>query len=59
MRVHSGQAIGLLGDAVKAGENNIGLQLIAAKDPIDLQAQDDVMKLQARDEMNIVSKRAY
>jgi uncharacterized protein (DUF2345 family) len=59
MRVHSGQAIGLLGDAVKAGENNIGFQLIAAKDPIDLQAQDDVMKLQARDEMNIVSKRAY
>jgi len=31
MRIHSGQAIGMLGGAVKAGEDNIGLQLIAAQ----------------------------
>jgi len=59
MRVHSGQAIGMLGGAVKAGENNMGLQLIAAKDPIDLQAQGDVLKVQARDDVNIVSTNAH
>ncbi|USX23980.1 type VI secretion system tip protein VgrG [Oxalobacteraceae bacterium OTU3CINTB1] len=59
MRVHSGQAIGMLGGAVKAGENNMGLQLIAAKDAIDLQAQGDVLNVQARDDVNIVSANAH
>ena len=59
MRVHSGQAIGMLGGAVKAGENNLGLQLIAAKDSIDVQAQADVLNVQARDEVNIVSANAH
>jgi type VI secretion system secreted protein VgrG len=59
MRVHSGQAIGMLGGAVKAGEGGVGLQLIAAKDAIDLQAQGDVMNVQARDEVNIVSANAH
>ncbi|WP_307155913.1 DUF2345 domain-containing protein, partial [Duganella sp. Leaf126] len=59
MRVHSGQAIGLLGGAVKAGEGNVGMQLIAAKDVIDLQAQADVMNIQARDEVNVVSANAH
>ena len=31
MRLHSGQAIGVLGGAVKSGEANVGLQMIAAK----------------------------
>jgi type VI secretion system secreted protein VgrG len=59
MRVHSGQAIGLLGGAVKPGENNIGLQLIAAKDAIDVQAQGDVLNVQARDEVDIISANAH
>jgi type VI secretion system secreted protein VgrG len=59
MRVHSGQAIGVLAGAVEAGDNNIGLQLIAARDPIDLQAQNDVLKVQARDEVNVVSANAH
>ena len=59
MRVHSGQAIGMLGGAVKAGENNMGLQLIAAKDVIDVQAQADMLNVQARDEVNIVSANAH
>ena len=37
LRVHSGQAIGMLAGAVKAGEGGIGLQLIAAKDAIVVQ----------------------
>jgi uncharacterized protein (DUF2345 family) len=59
MRVHSGQAIGVLGGAVKAGEGGIGLQLIAAKDAIDMQAQADELKVQARDEVNVISANAH
>jgi type VI secretion system VgrG family protein len=59
MRIHSGQAIGMLGGAVKAGEGNIGLQLIAAKDAIDLQAQADVLNVQARDQVDIISANAH
>ncbi|HEX9171548.1 MAG TPA: type VI secretion system Vgr family protein, partial [Telluria sp.] len=59
MRVHAGQAIGLLGGAVKAGEGGIGLQLIAAKDAIDLQAQGDELKVQARDEVKVISANAH
>jgi uncharacterized protein (DUF2345 family) len=58
MRAHSGQAIGVLGGAVKAGEDGIGVQLIAAKDVIDIQAQADVLKVQARDEVNVASANA-
>jgi len=59
LRVHSGQAIGMLGGAVKPGEGGIGLQLIAAKDAVDVQAQADVLNVQARDEVNVVSANAH
>jgi type VI secretion system secreted protein VgrG len=59
MRVHGGQAIGMLAGAVKAGEGGVGLQLIAAKDAIDVQAQADVLKVQARDEVNVISANAH
>ena len=59
MRVHSGQAIGVLGGAVKAGEGGVGLQMIAAKDAIDIQAQSDELKIQARDEINVISANAH
>jgi type VI secretion system secreted protein VgrG len=59
LRVHSGQAIGALGGVVKAGENNTGLQLIAAKQPIEFEAQADVLNVQAREEVNIVSAAAH
>jgi uncharacterized protein (DUF2345 family) len=59
MRVHSGQAIGVLGGAVKAGEGGVGLQLITAKDAIDIQAQADALKVQARDEINVISANAH
>lgn len=59
MRVHTGQAIGVLGGAVKAGEGGLGLQLIAAKDDIDVQAQGDALKVQARDEVNVISANAH
>ena len=59
LRVHSGQAIGVLGGAVAVGEGGIGMQLIAAKDAIDVQAQADVMKVQARDDVTLTSVGAH
>jgi uncharacterized protein (DUF2345 family) len=44
---------------VKAGEGGIGLQLIAAKDAIDIQAQADELKVQARDEVNVISANSH
>ena len=58
-RLHTGQAIGMLAGAVKPGENGIGLQLIAAKDPIDIQAQSDSISIQARDNIDILSSHAH
>jgi uncharacterized protein (DUF2345 family) len=54
-RVHSGQAIGLLAGAIKAGDNNTGIKLIAAQDDIDLQAQSDEMKFLAKKDVKLVS----
>ncbi len=59
LRLHAGQAIGVLGGVVKAGENNIGLQMIAASQSIDVQAQADEIKVQAREEVNVVSANAH
>jgi type VI secretion system secreted protein VgrG len=59
MRVHSGQAVGVLAGVVKAGEGNVGLQLIAGKGPIDYQAQADALKVQARDEINVISANGH
>ncbi len=59
LRVHSGQAIGMLAGAVKPGDGGIGLQMIAAKEAVDVQAQADVLKVQARDEVNVVSANAH
>jgi uncharacterized protein involved in type VI secretion and phage assembly len=54
LRVHSGQAIGLLAGAQKA-DAQAGLSVIAAKDDLDFQAQHDELKLQARDALKIAS----
>lgn len=58
-RIHAGQAIGLLAGAIQAGEGNTGIKLIAARDDIDLQAQSDEMKLQAKKEVKLVSANAH
>jgi uncharacterized protein (DUF2345 family) len=59
MRMHSGQAIGVLAGAEKPGEGGVGLQLIAGKGAIDFQAQADELKVQARDEINVISANAH
>ncbi|MET0858201.1 MAG: type VI secretion system Vgr family protein, partial [Telluria sp.] len=58
MRVHSGQAIGVLAGAVQAGEGGVGMQLIAGSGAIDYQAQADEIKVQARDEVSVISANA-
>ncbi len=58
-RIHAGQAIGLLAGAIQPGEGNTGISLIAAKDDIDLQAQSDEMKFQAKQAMKLVSANAH
>ena len=59
MRLHTGQAIGMLAGAVKAGTGGTGLQLIAAKDAVDVQAQSDRLDVQARDDVSVVSANAH
>lgn len=59
MRVHTGQALGVLGGAVKAGEGGVGLQMIAATDAIDVQAQADELMVQARDRVDVMSANAH
>ena len=45
----------LLAGAIKPGDGNTGLKLIAAKDDIDLQAQSDEMKFLAKKDIKLVS----
>ncbi|MBT0964174.1 DUF2345 domain-containing protein, partial [Denitromonas iodatirespirans] len=54
-RIHTGQAIGLVAGAIRPGENNTGITMIAAKDDIEMQAQSDEMKFQAKDEVTLQS----
>jgi len=55
MRHHTGQAIGILGGAIKADDSKIGLQLITAKDALDVQVLRDGASVHARDDVNFVS----
>jgi uncharacterized protein (DUF2345 family) len=59
MRVHTGQAIGVLGGAVKAREKDTGLQLIAAQHANVFQALRDTVTVQARDEVNVISANSH
>ncbi|SPC18163.1 type VI secretion system Vgr family protein [Cupriavidus taiwanensis] len=54
-RIHAGQAIGVAAGLSSAGDGNVGLQLTAGQGDIDLQAQHDLLKLAAREDLTIVS----
>ena len=58
-RLHTGQAIGMLGGVVKPGEADLGMQLVAARGPIEVQAQSDEAKVQAREEVSVISANAH
>lgn len=57
--IHSGQVIGVLGRTVEADAVSAGLQLVAAQDAIDIQGQADELKIQARDEVSLISTNAH
>jgi uncharacterized protein (DUF2345 family) len=59
MRLHTGQSIGMLGGAVQPGTRDIGVQLIAARENIDVQAQAGTIGVMARDEINVKSSNAH
>ena len=50
--------LGLLAGAIGAGESGTGLQVIAARGALDVQAQMDEIKVQSRDELQILSANA-
>ena len=58
-RMHAGQAIGVAAGLSKAGDNNIGLQLTAGQDNIDVQAQHDVLRLMAEQDLKLVSANLH
>jgi len=59
MRWQTGQAVGVLGGAIESGRIGQGLQLISAKKTVDIQAQADELKVQARDVVNVISAHAH
>lgn len=59
MRMHGGRAIGVLAGVGGKGGKGDGLQMIAEKGAVDYQAQFDELKVQARDEVNIVSANSH
>jgi len=59
LRLHTGQALGMLGGAVKPGDKELGVQLVAARDSIDIQAQSDTLQIQAKGAVNVKSVNAH
>jgi type VI secretion system secreted protein VgrG len=60
LRIHTGQAIGLLGGAIKPGEQaaGTGLTMIAGSGDIDLQAQAATLQVAALNDVKIQSQSA-
>jgi type VI secretion system VgrG family protein len=56
LRLHASQAIGLLAGAHKA--NGVGLNLIAGKGPLNVQAQHDTLALRSKGDLKLVSANA-
>ncbi|MEO7065628.1 MAG: type VI secretion system Vgr family protein, partial [Rhodanobacter sp.] len=56
LRLHAGQAIGILAGAHKA--DGIGLNFIASKGAIDVQAQHDTLALRSKNDLKLVSANA-
>jgi len=61
MRIHSGQAIGVLAGAISAGTEAAGkgITLIAGKGAIEVQAQADTLQVAAKGDVSIQSKTEH
>lgn len=59
LRLHTGQAIGWLVEAVEgAPTEDVSLSLVTGEGELDVQAQNDQIKLQAKDQLRIISANA-
>ncbi|WP_344760022.1 DUF2345 domain-containing protein, partial [Luteimonas lutimaris] len=58
LRVHSGQAIGLLAAAVEGQSEETALSIVAGNGELDVQAQNDEARLRSRDQLKVVSANA-
>jgi len=59
MRLQAGQVIGVLAGASGVTEGKEGLQLITARDTVDIQAQAGELKVGACDEINVLSANSH
>jgi len=61
LRVHTGQAIGVLAGAIKAGDQaaGTGISLIAAKGDIEVQAQAGAMQVAGKKDVTVQSANAH
>jgi type VI secretion system secreted protein VgrG len=54
---HTGQALSILAGVIKPGNNNLGIQAIAANDPLTMQAQADTLNVLARQAVQMSSQQ--
>lgn len=57
-RLHTGQTLGILAGAEKAGEGGMGLSMIAGAGPLRLEAHSDILQIAAKDDLKILSANA-
>ena len=58
LRIHGGQAIGVLATAVEGQTEGTGLSLVSGEGELDFQAQDGDMRIRSRDQLKLVSANA-
>ena len=58
LRIHSGQAIGLLAAAVDGQAEDTGLSLVSGEGELDIQAQNNDIRVRSRDRLRLVSANA-
>ena len=58
LRLHSGQAIGVLTAAVEGQTEETGLSLVTGEGELDLQAQNNDIRVRSRDQLKVVSANA-
>ncbi|MGY0559946.1 type VI secretion system Vgr family protein [Luteimonas sp. A277] len=58
LRIHSGQAIGMLAAAVEGQTEDTALSLVSGEGELDLQAQSNQIRIRSRDQLKVVSANA-
>ena len=57
-RLHTGQMLGILAGAEKAGEGGMGLSMIAGTGPLRLEAHSDILQIAAKEDLKVLSANA-